>query len=69
MKTKEENKIRQFGGKINGFADKHERAFENAHLKAYLKGHKVFNFGFTDHPVTGQRIQAQFVVKDIWRNA
>jgi len=59
--------VRSFGGKIDNFTDKQERAFEKAHLKAYLKGHKVFFYGFIDHPVTGQRIRAQHNVKEIWR--
>lgn len=65
MKTTNE-KTRTFGGKINNFTDKNEQAFEKAHLKAYLKGHKMFFYGFFDHPVTGQRIRAQHAVKEVW---
>ena len=36
---------RHFGGKLSGFADKQERAFEQKHLKAYLKGAESFPFG------------------------
>ena len=39
------DKKRVFLGKISGFADKQERAFEQAHLKAYLAGHRLFQFG------------------------
>jgi hypothetical protein len=68
MKTTiEVSKARSFGGKINNFTDKQERAFEKAHLKAYLRGDKMFNFGFIDHPVTGQRIPAMHAVKEGWR--
>lgn len=45
MKTTTE-KTRTFGGKINNFTDKNEQAFEKAHLKAYLKGHKMFFMDF-----------------------
>jgi hypothetical protein len=36
---------RGFGGKIDNFESKAERAFEKKHLKAYLKGHKQFRHG------------------------
>ena len=36
---------RKFLGKLNNFSSKEERAFENKHLKAYLKGIKQFTFG------------------------
>ena len=37
---------RSFGGKLENFKDKAEKRFEQAHLKAYLKGRKTFNHGF-----------------------
>ena len=37
---------RSFGGKIDNFTNKLERAFEQRHLKAYLKGKQYFRFGF-----------------------
>lgn len=40
------DKKRTFGGKIENFINKEERNFENKHLKAYLKGHEKFRFGF-----------------------
>lgn len=36
---------RTFLGKLKDFANKQERNFEKAHLKAYLKGHQFFSFG------------------------
>jgi len=68
MKTtaKESKSIRSFGGKTDNFSDKQERAFEKAHLKAYLRGDKMFYFGFIDHPVTGQRIRSEHQVKEVW---
>lgn len=51
MKNKTELK-RQFlgtiGNKVTDFVSKQERAFQKAHLKAYLKGSKYFQFGFRD---------------------
>lgn len=37
---------RSFGGKLIGFESKGEEAYEKRHLKAYLKGKKVFRCGF-----------------------
>jgi len=53
---------RSFGGKINGFKDKQERAFEQKHLKAYTKGHKRFRMGLDD--IT--REPNWFPVKEVW---
>lgn len=70
MKAIETKKsVRTFGGKIDGFTDKQERAFEKAHLRAYLRGDKMFYFGFIDHPVTGQRVHMRYEVKEVWREA
>lgn len=63
MEKKEELR-RSFGGKINNFKDKAERAFEDKHLKAYLKGHEKFTFGFKT--VGNKREAIWFDVKEIW---
>lgn len=64
MKKSNELK-RQFlgtnGNKVSDFVSKQERAFQKAHLKAYLKGKQYFNFGFTDG-ITG-REPAIYVVQ------
>ena len=39
-------KSRLFLGKIDGFIDRGERLFEQAHLKAYLRGNQFFYYGF-----------------------
>lgn len=46
---------RQFLGKIKDFIDKDEQKFENAHLRAYLKGYEKFTYGFEQvpNPITG----------------
>lgn len=41
----EVKKKRSFGGKIDNFIDKEERAFEKRHLRAYIKGWKRFQQG------------------------
>lgn len=41
------------GNKVSDFVSKQERAFQKAHLKAYLKGKQYFNYGFTDG-ITGR---------------
>ena len=67
MKNIEEKKTkRSFGGKIDNFSDKQERAFEKAHLKAYLGGGKKFRHGFLTNMETGAREPAWFDVKEIW---
>ncbi|MCP3682117.1 MAG: hypothetical protein GY861_05440 [bacterium] len=53
---------KRFLGKTDGFIDKRERAFEKAHLKAYLKGRASFNFGFAPN-VLGQILPANHKVK------
>lgn len=49
---KSETQTRQFlgtiGNKVKDFENKTEMAFQKAHLKAYLKGSKYFQFGFRD---------------------
>ncbi len=52
---------RSFGGKIDGFVDKNERAFEKKHLKGYLNGDEYFIFG---KDADGK--QAFHKVKEIW---
>jgi UDP-2,3-diacylglucosamine pyrophosphatase LpxH len=41
----EKEKTRHFLGKIENFKDKKEKELEKKHLKAYLKGHKLFVHG------------------------
>jgi len=38
--------LRSFGGKLEGFVDNRERHFNQRMLKAYLKGGQHFRFGF-----------------------
>jgi len=65
-KIEEKKTKRSFGGKINKFSDKQERAFEKAHLKAYMNGDKKFRHGFYTDITTGTRQPAWFDVKEIW---
>jgi len=37
---------RSFGGKLENFADNRERHFHQRMLKAYIRGNKIFPFGF-----------------------
>lgn len=39
---------RSFGGKLDGFTDKTDRAFNQRMLRAYLKEQERFRFGFRD---------------------
>lgn len=39
-------KRRSFGGKTDNFESKEEKAFEKAHLKAYLSGKVNFDYGY-----------------------
>lgn len=57
-------KTRHFGGKLTDFNDKQERAFENKHLKAYLRGDKLFQYGYRDGKMG--REPAVFAVKEVW---
>ena len=43
---------RRFGGKTANFKAKTEKAFEQKHLRAYLKGHERFRMGFNS--LTGE---------------
>lgn len=49
---KKETQTRQFlgvvGNKAQDFVSKQEMAFQKAHLKAYLKGKDLFQYGFID---------------------
>jgi len=36
--------MRKFGGKVGGFESRDEELFEKAHLKAYLRGKKYFQW-------------------------
>lgn len=44
---KNKNGERHFGGKTDGFSSKREQREEQAHLKAYKKGHNRYKFGTT----------------------
>lgn len=37
---------RQFLGKLTGFSSPEEKNYEQRHLKAYIKGQQLFNYGF-----------------------
>lgn len=43
---KRKKRSRRFLGKIDGFIDRQEKAFEQKHLKAYLKGQTKFIIGY-----------------------
>ena len=59
------NKVkRTFGGKTDNFTDKQEKAFEKAHLKAYLAGKEYFYYGFITNGI-GNRERARHEVKSI----
>ena len=61
----EVTKRRNFGGKTEGFESKQEKHFEQRHLKAYLKGHKKFKFGFKTLK-GGVRVPKTHDVKEVW---
>jgi len=44
---KENSKIRTFGGKTEGFTDKEERAQEQKHYKAFLRGETRYSHGLS----------------------
>lgn len=56
---------RSFGGKTEGFVDKEERAFEKAHLAAYLKGRTHFGYGYFYEKI-GIRHPCLHKVQTIW---
>ncbi len=56
-------KSRLFGGKTTGFQNKREGNFEKKHLRAYIKGHKRFRFGYNQ--TTGK--PNWYNVVDIWQ--
>jgi hypothetical protein len=51
---------RRFLGKVDGFKDAGERAFEQKHLKAYLRGDQFYWYGFDTtlkgHPQVERRV-------------
>lgn len=51
MTVEQKKDKRSFGGKTSDFKDKAEQALEQKHLKAYLKGYKVFRHGSMYHKV------------------
>ncbi len=68
--------VRNFGGKVgntvtNGnkkgdFVDRQERAFEKAHLDAYIRGSGTFIFGYQTDPKTGLRNPVFHQTKVLW---
>jgi hypothetical protein len=66
-KTQVESK-RSFGGKVNDFKSNAEHNHEKKHLKAYLKGKKMFVNGFKTIGTEerNMRIPAWFEVKETW---
>ena len=62
-KSKQLRSKRSFGGKVSEFKDSAERSFENAHLKAYLKGQTRFRYGFTGVIGTASRQPLYHLVK------
>lgn len=58
---KQKVKRRRFLGQIN--PDRNNRAFENKHLRAYIRGDKFFNFGYVDNIITGTREPVTHAVK------
>lgn len=58
-------KNRSFGGKTEGFKDKAEQAFEQKHLKAYLKGNERFRHGYMTDSL-GNRFPKYHEVKEVW---
>lgn len=52
---------RSFGGKTEGFKNKEEQRFEQKHLKAYLRGDKIFKHGYLPNGDP-----AFHTVKEIW---
>ena len=51
MEFKKSRRTRKFLGKTEGFVNKEERNFEKAHLKAYLKGKRIFKHHQKEHKV------------------
>lgn len=56
---------RKFLGKLTDFASPQERAFEKKHLKAYIRGHQFFTFGFKEEQLGEfkMRVPAYFPVQ------
>lgn len=65
------DKRRYFGGKTEDFESKEEKLFEQAHLKAYLKGRDTFRHGpgkLVYSPFSGWIIiRPEHTVKTIWK--
>jgi len=55
------------GNKVTDFRSKTERAFQKAHLKAYLKGTKYFQFGFRDG-INGREPAMYLVQQKLYTN-
>jgi len=50
---KDSHRVKSFGGKTDNFIDKDEKRFEQAHLKAYLKGATEFKYKNKLNTITG----------------
>lgn len=61
-----EKKTRAFGGKTDNFESKEERRFEQKHLKAYLKGNRLFRHGYIKNTI-GFKEPMFFKVLEIWK--
>jgi hypothetical protein len=48
---------RRFLGKLKDFENDEERKRENKHLKAYIKGHKTYQFGYKEIPLPNGMLQ------------
>lgn len=59
-------KIRNFGGKLTGFESREDENHEKKHLKAYLKGAKMFRNGFY-RDFNNQLQPRWFDVIEIWK--
>lgn len=58
---------RNFGGTLTGFKSKEEANFQKKHLKAYLKGCKMFRDGYSFDPETKMKHINWFPVIEIWK--
>jgi hypothetical protein len=68
---KKQNELRRsFGGKTENFESKDEENNEKKHLKAYLKGYKMYRDGYRTignyEDGTAFRTPSWFDVKEIW---
>jgi len=57
MKKDKKVVSRKFLGKLTDFTSPQERAFEKKHLKAYIRGHQFFTFGFKEEQMGEMKIR------------